>query len=352
MVNRPRRARLAALVIVLTTAGALVACSIFGPLPDVTDAPPAAEAGSNDAPSGVDGSADSSADVAIDAPAGNVQVFTYVGAEQTFIVPAGVTTIEVKLWGAAGGTTTSGAGTYRGGHGGFVHHPKLAVQSGETLTVLVGGGGGAYTAGPGGNPTASYADGGFGGGGNGNIPPGPKYLWSAGGGGRSAIRRSGVDLLSAGGGGGVGYPTIGATGNGGSACVGIDGAGENGAGPDPGGGATTTAGGAAGSGGTMEGIAGASLLGADGLSGSQATSGAGGGGLFGGGSGAFVLNTVSGAGGGGSCFVGDGGTVDPSGGVSDPDFAASAARGKIAEYDASGPVLQGTGAHGRVVIRW
>ena len=32
------------------------------------------------------------------------QVFTSIGSDQFFTVPAGVTSLSVKLWGAAGGT--------------------------------------------------------------------------------------------------------------------------------------------------------------------------------------------------------------------------------------------------------
>jgi hypothetical protein len=115
-------------------------------------------------------------------------VFNYTGSSQTYVVPTGISTLTVALWGAGGGSTLGGAG----GAGAFVGG-NLAVSPGETLTIIVGGGGG-YS----GPPTG----GGYGGGGNGNQEGSGN---GSGGGGRSAIQRSSADIVTAGGGGGCGY---------------------------------------------------------------------------------------------------------------------------------------------------
>ncbi|MBS1617135.1 MAG: fibronectin type III domain-containing protein [Bacteroidetes bacterium] len=66
-----------------------------------------------------------------------VQAFGYTGGVQTFTVPACVTSIYVKMWGAAGGS--AGAG---GGQGGFISG-TVDVTPGTTYYIVVGGGGSA-----------------------------------------------------------------------------------------------------------------------------------------------------------------------------------------------------------------
>ncbi|TNF32373.1 MAG: hypothetical protein EP329_10490, partial [Deltaproteobacteria bacterium] len=56
--------------------------------------------------------------------------------EHAFVVPAGVTTLHAKLWGAAGGTTTTSPERHEGGAGGFVGG-DFAVTPGETITVEI-----------------------------------------------------------------------------------------------------------------------------------------------------------------------------------------------------------------------
>ena len=99
----------------------------------------------------------------------SMQTFSYTGSTQTYTVPAGVKSVNVKLWGAGGGgTATSGCSTY-GGAGGYAGG-TISVTAGDVLTIIVGGGGGAHS-----------------------------------GGGRSAVRNSGgTELVTAGGGGGAG----------------------------------------------------------------------------------------------------------------------------------------------------
>jgi hypothetical protein len=225
----------------------------------------------------------------------NGQVFTSQGAN-TWIVPTGVTSITVKLWGGGGGGgggSTSGTGG-AGGGGGYTT-AVIPVTAGQTLDVYVGGGGGggAYDA------AANTAGGG------------------GGGGGYSAISLSGTILTLAGGGGGGGgarnSTNAGAAGPGGctttaSTCNGVTVG--NGL---LGGGATTTVGGTVGSSGGTNGLAGTALTGgagADGANGGSNTGNGVAGGLASGGNGGLAnVNVTRGAGGGGGAgkFGGGGG---------------------------------------------
>ena len=181
-----------------------------------------------------------------------VYTFRYTGADQSYVVPTGVTALSVLVWGAAGGY-----GGARGGAGACVTG-TIAVTPGQTLTIIVGGGG--VNLGP-----ATY-----GGGGKGGRTAGPQL--SASGGGRSAIRLvAGTDYVTAGAGGG------GRAGTGGGA-----------------GGLTT----------------GATAVSNGGTGGSQTAGGTSGGGLYVGG----TLNNYN-QGGGGSGFYGGGaGNQDTAGG--------------------------------------
>ncbi len=119
-------------------------------------------------------------------------------SDGTFTPPAGVTSIQVQLWGAAGGSSQT-----NGGYGSYVAG-TLNVTPNQPYTILVGGGGGGDT-----NPI-----GGTNGGGSGYLTGSS----GGGGGGRSAIReQSGSDdLVTAGGGGGAGnVQSEGPAGNGG-----------------------------------------------------------------------------------------------------------------------------------------
>src|SRR5881394_4009110 len=75
-------------------------------------------------------------------------VFSYTGSLQSYTVPDGITSLDVKLWGA-GGNDWGGGGAFISG--------SLAVTPGEVLSILVGGGGG----------TGPIGSGAFGGGGRG-----------------------------------------------------------------------------------------------------------------------------------------------------------------------------------------
>src|SRR5688500_16944575 len=222
---------------------------------------------------------------------GNRAVFEATGGPQLFVVPPGVTSVNVRLWGAAGGSCAE----ERGGAGGFAAHQELAVLPEEHLEIVVGVAGSCD---PGSNPRT------YGGGGAGSSHP--RYPWSGSGGGRSAIRRpldfDGDELITAGGGGGIGYAEV--SGRGGDGCGGRGGAGENGQGEGAGRGGGVDRGGQGGIGG-FPGGEGDFLRGADGIQRSVdpsalGTSGGGGGGWFGGGAGAWLVHVISGPGGGGA----------------------------------------------------
>ncbi|MGY4893720.1 MAG: hypothetical protein ACO1N2_03455 [Candidatus Saccharimonadota bacterium] len=219
------------------------------------------------------------------------QAFNTQGAE-TFVVPAGVTSISVKVWGAGGGGGAGGStGTGGAGGGGGYVTAAIPVTPGETLNVYVGGGG------SGGGNVSNTGSGG-------------------GGGGYSSIYRGATPLvITAGGGGGGGsrIATTGGAGGAGGGTTGVAGSAvyaNNGAG---GGAGTASAGGAGGQGGNNSGTAGSSLTGGLGADGRSATTGADGGGGFGGlasgGAGGLAnVNTTRAAGGGGGAgYFGGGG---------------------------------------------
>ncbi len=224
----------------------------------------------------------------------NGRVFTSQGAD-SYVVPTGVTSLTLKMWGAGagggGGGSTAGAA---GGGGGFVES-TISVTPGESLSVYVGGGG------EGGNFSASGSDAGGGG----------------GGGGASSVYRGGTPLAIAAGGGGGGGARAGSTGGAGGAGGGTSGVAgtsrftNNGGG---GGGGTSSAGGAAGAAasGANAGTAGSSLtggLGGDGRNGAGADGSGAVGGLALGGAGGLsnVSTTRAGGGGGGAGYFGGGG---------------------------------------------
>lgn len=122
----------------------------------------------------------------------------------TYTVPAGVTTLQLLAAGGAGGDTcvAGGFGTQVLG--------DLVVQSGDVLTITVGGRGGTATRSAAG---AAIAEGGFNGGGDSTISRNKLGVTVAGGGGATEIRLKKAAnggskpeslLLIAGGGGGAG----------------------------------------------------------------------------------------------------------------------------------------------------
>lgn len=270
------------------------------------------------------------------------RTLSYTGANQSFVVPAGVTSLRVKLWGGGGG----GGGKAAGGGAGHAN-ATISVTAGETLTVVVGGGGSA---------------------GNGNSG----VRRGGGGGGATAILRGTTVLAVAGGGGG---------GSGeGTTCAGGAGGGTAGAAaPDcssgstndpatPGRGGTATAAGAAGTGRHANGSPGNGRAGGNGGTSAANVSGAGGWSSFGAGgrSGAWS-GEGGGGGGGGGYFGGGGGSADDwgSGGGGGSGYVpagGSLAGGTNAQPGARNDADRGTagngggvaaaGANGVVRISW
>jgi hypothetical protein len=204
------------------------------------------------------------------------QSFSYTGANQTFTVPAGVTSLSVTLSGAGGGNGGfSGQPTAFGGFGGFVSG-ILSVTPGQSLIVVVGQAGDRQV------NTATY------GGGGGSALGGQ-------GGGRSAIRNSAntVDLVTAGGGGGGNFGSAAALGGGGGGSTG--GSGGSVFGRAGGGGGTQSAGGT----GFEPGL---QYIGGGSYDQYSGAGGGGGGGWYGGGSG-FYGGSDRAGGGGGSAYT-------------------------------------------------
>jgi len=120
-------------------------------------------------------------------------IFNYTGGQQTWVVPAGVTSVSVDARGASGGVGAGWGGSPGGGGYGGRTQATITVTPGETLYIYVGG--------LGGTPTAGYNGGGAG---------WDIYCGSGGGGGgASDVRKGGLVLgnrviVAAGGAGGGG----------------------------------------------------------------------------------------------------------------------------------------------------
>ena len=233
---------------------------------------------------------------------GSTVTCTYTGAGiSTFVVPAGVGSLDVTAVGAAGGTNQ---GSVLGGRGASVEDQALPVSRGS-LEVIVGGAGGRGL-----SPSGGGAGGTPGGGGNSGAGQG-----GGGGGGFSGLldpsTTPATPMVIAAGGGGAG---------GGNAGFGSGGAGDTGSGGgnggtgEPffpgagGGGASTTTGGVGGAGGGagVSGSAGMSLAGGQGGADRFGSGGGGGGGYFGAGGGGGGDSAGGGGGGGSSYGIGAG----------------------------------------------
>jgi LruC domain-containing protein len=188
------------------------------------------------------------------------RTFDYLGAPHQFVVPPGVTQLDVTLAGGQGGRCGGCPVTVVGGQG-AAFSTVLTVMPGDVLDLIVGGQGA---------PGSGAAGG--------------------GGGGGSFILLNGTPLAIAGGGGGAG----------GGASGGAGGSGGSGAG---GGGGALGGGGGGGGGWSSPGAGGGSGAGGGGAGGGGGGSGGGGGGFggFGGGGGGG-----SGGGGGGGYTGGTG----------------------------------------------
>lgn len=138
----------------------------------------------------------------------NAKVFDYTGSVQEYVVPDGVTSIKVELFGAQGGfgrwEKQSFEDKYKGGKGGMLS-ATYPVKPQETIYIFVGGKG---------KDASDYlqGEGGFNGGADGRNTGNYGPYCGGGGGGASDIRMGGKELenrvLVAGGGGGSGsnYP--------------------------------------------------------------------------------------------------------------------------------------------------
>lgn len=282
--------------------------------------------------------------------------FTFSGADQSFIVPEGVTALEVGMWGAGGGGSPFGS-TGLGGGGGYAGG-SLAVTPGATLTIVVGEGGKPRTI----IPT-------YGGGGAGGNDSSAGNFDGGSGGGRSALRDAGTELVTAAGGGGAAGAT--ATNGGTANAVSFAGAGGQDAayntGCRPGAAATagTLVAGGIGGVGSRPGENGSSLQGGTGgltTASNTGAGGGGGGGYFGGGGGAgqFVSANCSGisaargqegGGAGGSSYlsplVTGGSTI-----AGNRQSAANTGDNQYVAGTAVGGSLNVPGGDGLVVIQW
>ena len=64
-----------------------------------------------------------------------IDTYTFTGADESYTVPSGITSLAVKMWGAGAGGYANG-----GGSGGFVSG-TVAVSSGDVIKIVVGDGG-------------------------------------------------------------------------------------------------------------------------------------------------------------------------------------------------------------------
>ena len=286
---------------------------------------------------------------------------TYSGADQTFTVPNGVTSLDVRLWGAAGGGANSSYYLNQGGGGGGgFAKGTISVTGGQVLGIVIGqggvpnsiantyGGGGA-----GGNSVNVSSRGGSGGGASAVFSSAPIILANA--------------LIAAGGGGGAspGADSLNPSAGGGGGNV----AGQDAVPSASGRAGTQSAGGAAA---TLNSLCSplptAGTLGSGGNGGGSTTAsveggGGGGGGYWGGGGGMCQTpsNNQNGAGGGGSGYTAgsvtgasmanganfaySGGScsgTSNSGGASDPLYSAGTGQGSC----------YGTGGNGEAVIQY
>jgi hypothetical protein len=276
---------------------------------------------------------------------GNTYIFTkpkstyyFTGADQTYTVPVGVTSIQIYMWGGGGGGGAPGGWTYgfAGGGGGYTTG-ILAVTPGQKINLIVGAGGT--------NGSISNTNPNFGGGAR-SCNSGGDCRYGGQGGGRSAIRINGVEILTAGGGGGGGASRVtnGQQGGGGGGSNGVQGSSYTAA---AGGGAgTQSAGGAGGAGGSA---GGAGTQFAGGNPGTAGYGGSGGGGYYGGGGGAYTEPNDMGGGGGGSGYIGGSGV---SGASTTAASGSTQAGGSTLNLNAgAGGAASVNGSPGKIIIR-
>ena len=73
---------------------------------------------------------------------GGWATYAYTGEDQVYTVPAGITSLQVKVWGAGGGSGTVGnySAGCSGAPGGYATG-TMAVSEGQTYIIVVGEGG-------------------------------------------------------------------------------------------------------------------------------------------------------------------------------------------------------------------
>lgn len=310
-------------------------------------------------------------------------IYTYTGAPQVFVVPVGVTKINVKLWGAGGGASYYSTGTFAndrfssGGSGGYVEG-TLSVTPLQAFQIIVGkagssNGGERITdfsgAASGGGPISTTHNIGGGGGYSAIADFTFSTVYALAGGGGGAGGRSSTNCnstyvsgLAFGGGGGSTGTTLplGNGGNGGSPACSANAYGRGG---------TQSAGGAGGTGSFNAGEAGSAFaggLGGDGNS-AQDGGGGGGGGYYGGGGGHGGFPTgnnyyAGGGGGGSSYFISGGGHVlinSIRGGTTNngtapaiPNSADTDLLSDVCQGGYGAPGFSYFAQHGEVVISW
>lgn len=263
------------------------------------------------------------------------QTFSYSGLDESFTVPATVTSLTVKCWGAGGGGATDWGGTGAAGGAGAFVQSTIAVTPGESLNIVVGKGGisgvippvdNGYMGGTGGGYTGIFR----------GVPAQANALLVAagGGGGSSNGNTGGAGGITNGENGSGAYSGFGATlvaagANGGSVCCWL-----------PGDGNELAGGSALGS----AGDAGYSNGGIGGPGSSYGAGGGGGAGYYGGGGGGYG----GGAGAGGSSFVTGTASVLLPGAGTTP--------GNAADTDRAGAGVGGgnatNGTNGIMIISW
>lgn len=173
------------------------------------------------------------------------QFYNYTGHIQTFVVPPGVRTITVKMWGGAGGGSNAEGFQFAGGPGGF-SQATVDVSKFSVLHVLVGQGGVTTTT----TDTVGTWPGVMTNVNSGKCGRRTSYTSGYGGGRSEVMTPDGISLVIAGGGGGAagtgGSSSIPTSGGGGGGVIGANGwYGYNGGG-GAGQGGTQSAGGTAG----------------------------------------------------------------------------------------------------------
>ncbi|SDO25827.1 conserved repeat domain-containing protein, partial [Polaromonas sp. JS666] len=283
----------------------------------------------------------------------NCTRITYSGADQTFTVPANITSVYIKAWGGGGGGSNQAyyANQYGGGGGGFAEG-TLAVTGGSSLGVRVGGGGriddtvGVYGGGGAGGTGQATANGGSGGGLSGVFV--------------GTYTQANARVIAGGGGGSSPGGDVGTPGGGGGGGGGLNGGTLGGAASGQGG--TAAAGGAAATGGGCNlsaPTAGSALQG--GTGGSTNTNqieggGGGGGGYFGGGGGRCQGTQTNGMGGGGSGrlngVTGGTGTTGANASANGTGGAAANTADSVYSAGIGAGGGYGAGGNGEVVIQW